>query len=84
MVSEIGGGSVDLTGANTYTGQTQVQNGTLQIGAGGSLSIVTDVVLGTSSASGVLVLGDGSASVNLNIGSLAAPAARSSTNAVDQ
>ena len=70
-VSEIGGGTTDLNSAETYTGATQVQNGTLQIGVGGSLSIGTDVTIGSGSTSGVLVLGDGTASLNLNIGSLA-------------
>ncbi|WP_206026254.1 autotransporter domain-containing protein [Roseimicrobium sp. ORNL1] len=43
-VYQLGSGKTILTGANTYTGGTTIQNGILQIGAGGAMgSIVGDV-----------------------------------------
>ena len=38
-----GGGTLTLTGANTYTGDTKIQAGTLKIGTGGSLAKSTDI-----------------------------------------
>ncbi|MBC8719892.1 autotransporter outer membrane beta-barrel domain-containing protein [Ochrobactrum sp. Marseille-Q0166] len=42
-------GTLILTGENTYTGDTKVQNGTLQIGDGGtSGSVVGNIIVGTN------------------------------------
>lgn len=38
-----GGGTLTLTGANTYTGDTKIQAGTLKLGTGGSLAKSTDI-----------------------------------------
>ncbi|MFZ5677586.1 MAG: autotransporter-associated beta strand repeat-containing protein [Pseudomonadota bacterium] len=38
-----GGGTLTLTGANTYTGATKIEDGTLKLGSGGSLAETTDV-----------------------------------------
>ena len=44
-LTQLGAGTIDLTGANTYTGGTTISAGTLQIGAGGTTgSIVGNVV----------------------------------------
>jgi fibronectin-binding autotransporter adhesin len=66
-----GTGAQDLTGANTYTGTTAVQAGTLQIGAGGSLVATSAVTLGNGTGSGLLALGDGNGAVNQTLASLA-------------
>jgi len=57
-ISMIGTGSLVLTGANTYTGGTNVQNGSVQLAGG-------DNRLATGS---VVTLGNGSASAKLSIG----------------
>ncbi len=62
-----GDGSMKLSGGNTYTGLTDVQQGTLQLT--GSLAS-TSVNLGGGSNSGKLILGDASGPVNLNLTSL--------------
>jgi autotransporter-associated beta strand protein len=57
---KIGSGTLTLTGANTYTGDTVVQNGTLSLSptvAGGYLSDTADVKLYTG---GILDLNNGS------------------------
>jgi autotransporter-associated beta strand protein len=38
-----GGGTLTLTGANTYTGDTKIAAGTLKLGTGGSLAKSTDI-----------------------------------------
>ncbi|MEZ0255746.1 MAG: autotransporter-associated beta strand repeat-containing protein [Chthoniobacter sp.] len=58
-VAVIGGGSLTYTGAaaaNTYTLPTQVQNGTLKIGATGAGTAASVVTLGSASVNGVLDL----------------------------
>jgi autotransporter-associated beta strand protein len=62
--------TVILTAANTYTGNTTVHIGTLQLGAGGSLpsSAAITLVNGSSSA---FQLGDTAAAVNQTLSSLA-------------
>ncbi|WP_035613150.1 autotransporter-associated beta strand repeat-containing protein [Haloferula sp. BvORR071] len=57
-----GPGTQILTGVNTYTGTTAVQNGVLQI-AGGSLASPT-LTLGNGTTSGKLVLGGSAGPVN--------------------
>jgi len=61
-----------LTGANTYTGATNIEQGTLQLGSGGSLASTTAVTLGnsTGNTSGVLALGNGGGAVSQTISSL--------------
>ena len=46
-VEQIGTGTTVLTGENTYTGQTRIQNGTLQLGDGGTTGSIdhTSVVM---------------------------------------
>jgi autotransporter-associated beta strand protein len=47
-----------LSGANTYTGGTAVQKGTLILATGGSLSSSTNLTLGSGTTSGIFQLGD--------------------------
>ena len=78
MVIVNGGGLVTFTGPNTYTGATNIQNGTLILGSGagtvGSLSSATTVTLGDAaeSTAGVLQLGDAANPVNQTIAGLSA------------
>ncbi|HEX7262444.1 MAG TPA: autotransporter-associated beta strand repeat-containing protein, partial [Luteolibacter sp.] len=51
------GGTVTLTGANTYTGATTISAGTLALGAGGSISDSSGVSLGTSGTFDVAATG---------------------------
>lgn len=70
LVGSTGGGTVTLANANTYTGTTTVQNGTLNVGK------INSVVGGTSSSSlgaaptnattGTIALGSGANNVALN------------------
>lgn len=41
-----GAGTLTLYGANTYSGDTKIQSGTLKLGTGGSLAAATDVDVG--------------------------------------
>lgn len=79
-----GGGTLSLGGANTYTGPTQVNQGNLNLGSGGSLtssSAVTVASTGTLSGfgtangsvamSGTIAPGSASAVGTLTVGSLA-------------
>lgn len=60
-----GSGTQTLSGANTYSGGTTIQNGTLVLTGGANrLSSSGSVVLGGSSTSGKLVLGDSSAAIS--------------------
>lgn len=69
-----GAGTLTLTAANTYTGDTKIQAGTLELGAGGSLAKSTDIdvsanatfdvnghaqTVGTISGAGEIKLGTG-------------------------
>jgi fibronectin-binding autotransporter adhesin len=70
--SKAGAGTLDLTGADAYSGATSVTAGALQIGAGGSILAASAVTLnGTAS----LVLGDGSGAVSQTLDSLTTLAA---------
>ena len=58
-----GAGLLELTGANTYAGNTLIQQGTLAIGAGGSIAnsanIVDNAAFDVSNATGGYTLGAG-------------------------
>jgi len=63
-------GTLTLTGANTYTGATNIRNGSIVIGGGDNrLATTNAVVLGDTSTTGRLVLGDGTAR-NQTLGAL--------------
>jgi autotransporter-associated beta strand protein len=69
-VSVVGGGTVTLNQANSYTGATNINNGTLALGSGGSLSASTVVSLGSGSSNGVLRLGDATGAASTLVGGL--------------
>jgi autotransporter-associated beta strand protein len=66
-IDKIDDGTMTLAGANTYTGNTTVEEGTLQLGAAaGTLPATTNLTLGSAAnnTAGVLDLNGRSASVN--------------------
>jgi fibronectin-binding autotransporter adhesin len=69
-LTKLGSNLVTLDTPNSYTGATAIENGTLQIGTGGTLS-GTSVTLGSGTTSGVLVLGDSNGPVTVNLAGLA-------------
>ena len=82
-ITKTGAGTMVLTGSNTYTGNTGVQQGTLVLGTGGSLSGSSTLTLGgASSTSGVFQLGDASGAVNATVTSLTTAAGAGTANAV--
>lgn len=57
-----GAGSLTMTGAHTYNGNTKILNGSIILGGGNDRLLTTGaVVLGDTSSTGRLVLGDGTA-----------------------
>ena len=57
-----GSGALSLTAVNTYTGATNIKNGSIILGVGNDrLKTTGSVLLGDTSTSGKLVLGDGTA-----------------------
>jgi fibronectin-binding autotransporter adhesin len=85
-VTKLGTGTQTLSGANTYTGGTQVHQGTLDLGASGNVGSANSIVnvgshLGTSTltigggslqASSITVGGDGAGVMNVNGGTVTA------------
>jgi fibronectin-binding autotransporter adhesin len=59
-----------LSGANSYSGDTTITSGTMQIASTGSLPTTTAVVEGGSGTSGTLILGDASGSLSATIAGL--------------
>ncbi|MEI6603660.1 MAG: autotransporter-associated beta strand repeat-containing protein [Verrucomicrobiota bacterium] len=70
-VTKADSGTWTFTEANTYTGPTQVKNGTLILSGGDDrISSTGSVVLGDTSTSGKLILGNSSAAINQTLAGL--------------
>jgi fibronectin-binding autotransporter adhesin len=69
-LSILGGGMVTLNQSNSYTGATNINNGTLAVGASGSLSASTPVNLGSGASNGVLRLGDSTGAISVTVAAL--------------
>ena len=54
-VLKTGSGTITLTAANSYSGATTIQQGTLTIGVGGSISNSTSLIVGDAGSSGALL-----------------------------
>ncbi|HET6246658.1 MAG TPA: autotransporter-associated beta strand repeat-containing protein [Tepidisphaeraceae bacterium] len=68
---KLGAGTLQLGGTNSYSGNTAIQNGTLQfLGSGSFTGTAGALTLGSSTNSGVLILGDSSGPVNATFTSL--------------
>jgi len=67
------GGTLTLSGSNSYTGGTTVGNGTLVLASGGSLSTSNTLTLGSASGntSGIFQLGDSNGAANTTVASIA-------------
>lgn len=66
-----GAGNLKLTGASTYTAATFIQNGSIILAQGNNrLPVGTAVVLGGSSTSGQMILGDASGAVTQTLAGL--------------
>ena len=64
-----GGGTLSLGGLNTYTGPTQVNQGTLSLASGGSLTSSSAVTVGSSGT----LTGAGTANGSVTVGGTIAP-----------
>jgi len=53
-VAMVGPGTTRLTGANTYTGTTRIDRGTLQVGDGGTAGVLSPATVITGSSGGTL------------------------------
>jgi autotransporter-associated beta strand protein len=69
-LTKLGSNLVTIDTSNSYGGGTAIQNGTLQLGTGGSLNASNAVVLGSGGTSGVLELGDANGPVAQTLSSL--------------
>jgi len=67
-LTKAGAGSIVLSGTNTYTGVTTVQNGSLRLT--GSLPAASSMVLGNTGNSGKFILGGAAGAVNQTLASL--------------
>ncbi len=68
-LTKTGNGIMTLTGSNSYSGATAVQQGTLVLGTGGVL-LSNTMTLGSGGTSGLFQLGDSSGAVNTTVTSL--------------
>lgn len=71
VLTKSGAGNLTLSGANTYTGGTNIKNGSIIIGGGNDrLATGGSVVLGDAGTSGKLVLGDSTTARNQTLAGL--------------
>ncbi len=80
-----GGGTQTLEGLNTYTGDTDIREGTLALGAGGSISGSSTIIVGASSTLDVSATGGwtlGSAQTLIGTGSVIGGVASAGTGSV--
>ncbi|MES2439962.1 MAG: autotransporter-associated beta strand repeat-containing protein [Verrucomicrobiota bacterium] len=68
-LNKTGNGILSLTGANTYTGSTTITQGTLALGASGSIDTTSSVSLGTVGTFDVSAKGAGGYTVGTLVGS---------------
>jgi fibronectin-binding autotransporter adhesin len=73
-LTKLGSGSLTLNGSNTYTGATNVNVGSLFLGAGANLSssaisVATGASLLVQTGTGITTIGSGAGSLTLNSGS---------------
>jgi autotransporter-associated beta strand protein len=66
-VAKTGPGLVVLSGANTFSGNLRVYEGTLQFAAGSTVNTGMEFILGSGSHSGKIVLGSGSTGLTFNM-----------------
>ena len=55
-LTSLGGGTLTLSGANTYTGDTTISNGTLALAAGGSIASSPNINVGAGAAFNVIAV----------------------------
>lgn len=83
---KIGTGTQTLSGSNTYTGGTYIQNGAIVLGGGGAASVLaanSAVTLGNSGTGGHLILGDGNGAVSQTLSSLTTDSTDPTLNTVE-